>query len=298
MDPTSTEPCPVTDPAPPAAAAGSVAVGDIDVHRMGFGAMRVTGPGVWGEPSDRRGALAVLRRALDLGVNFIDTADSYGPEVSENLIAEALHPYPEDLVIGTKAGLVRPGPGNWVPNCRPGHLRQAVEGSLRRLRLSSIPLLQLHTVDRKVPLEESIGALAQLQDEGKILHIGVSNVRVEQLQRARAVARVVSVQNRYSVVDRASEDVLAACEQEGLAFLPWFPLARGRLAGTGGVIARIAGRYGATPVQIALAWLLAHSPIMLPIPGTSNVAHLEENVRAAELELSDEDLKALEQLAL
>ncbi len=283
---------------PPAATAGSVALADLEVNRMGFGAMRLTGRGIWGEPPDRGNALAVLKRALDLGINFIDTADSYGPEVSENLIAEALHPYPEDLVIGTKAGLLRPGPGSWVPDCRPQRLREAVEGSLRRLRLASIPLLQLHTVDRKVPLEESMGALKRLQDEGKIVHIGVSNVTVEQLHRARTVARVVSVQNRYNLVDRSSEDVVAACERERLAFLPWLPIAVGRLSRAGGgVIERVARRHAATPAQIALAWLLRHSPIMLPIPGTSSVAHLEENVRAAELELSDDDLEALEQAA-
>ncbi len=279
-----------------AAAAGTVVVGDRRVNRLGFGAMRLTGPDIWGEPADREAAKAVLRRALDLGVNFVDTADSYGPEVSERLIAEALYPYPPDLVIATKGGLVRPRPAAWDADGRPAHLRRAVEGSLRRLRLERIDLYQLHAVDPRVPLEESVGALADLQAEGKIRHIGVSNVSAAELARAQRVAPIVAVQNRYNLTDRASEDVLAICARDGLTFIPWFPLAAGPLAAPGGPLARIAAEQRATPAQVALAWLLHHSPAMLPIPGTARRDHLEENVAAAALRLDAAQLAALDRL--
>jgi pyridoxine 4-dehydrogenase len=281
----------------PAAAAGAITLGgDLTVHRMGFGAMRLTGKGIWGEPEDPSEARAVLRRAIELGVNFIDTADSYGPEVSERLIAETLYPYPEDLVIATKGGQERPGPDLWVPNGRPEHLRAALEGSLRRLRLDQIDLYQLHRPDPKVPFEESVGALADLQREGKIRHIGLSNVTREQLAIAQKIVRIVSVQNRYNLTDRVSEDVLVACEHQGIAFIPWFPLAAGPLTEASGLLGRIAQRHGATPAQVALAWLLQRSPVMLLIPGTSKVAHLEENVAAAALKLTDEEYAELAQL--
>jgi aryl-alcohol dehydrogenase-like predicted oxidoreductase len=280
--------------AAPAIAAGTLTLGGgLEVRRLGYGAMRVTGEGVWGPPADRERALAVLRRAVELGVNLIDTADSYGPEVSEELIAEALHPYPPDLVIATKGGLLRDGPGRWRPDCSPEHLREACEGSLRRLRVERIDLYQLHTIDPQVPLEESLGALVELQRAGKIRHIGISNVGPDHLDRARAAADVVSVQNRYSLGDRQSEPVLEACEREGLAFLPWFPLAAGELARPGGALDRVAAAHGASPSQVALAWLLARSPAMLPIPGTSSVEHLEENVAAAGLRLSSDELDEL-----
>ena len=282
-----------TGDGPPAAAAGEVALGDLKVRRMGFGAMRITGQGIWGEPDDVDGARAVLRRAVELGVNLIDTADSYGPEVSERLIAEALAPYPEDLVIATKGGLERGGPGDWRRNCRPDHLKAACEGSLRRLRVERIDVYQLHTVDRAVPLADSVGALAELREEGKVRHVGLSNVNVDQLEEARAIVPVVSVQNRYSLSDRGHEAVLEACEREGLAFLPWFPLSAGRAAHADGRIEEIARSHGASLVQVALAWLLARSPAMLPIPGTSSVEHLEENVAAAALELEPAELEAL-----
>ncbi|HYH59888.1 MAG TPA: aldo/keto reductase [Thermoleophilaceae bacterium] len=275
-----------------AGAAGTFQIADMTVNRMGFGAMRVTGKGVWGDPPDREAARAVLRRAVDLGVNLIDTADSYGPHVSEELIAEALHPYPDDLVIATKGGLERTGPGEWHRNCHPDHLREACEGSLRRLRLERIDLYQLHAVDPKIPLAESLGELNALQNEGKIRHIAVSNVDVEQLGQAREMSGAVSVQNRYSITDRESEDVLGACERDRLGFLPWFPLAAGAAADHA-PLAEVADRHGATAMQVALAWLLHKSPAMLPIPGTSSVEHLEENVAAAGLTLSDEDLQAL-----
>jgi len=265
--------------APSAAAAGTLTIGgDLKVHRLGFGAMRITGPGVWGAPPDRAGAIRVLRRALELGVNLIDTADSYGPNVSEEIIAEALHPYPPGLVIATKGGLTRSGPGNWGRDGRPAHLRAACEGSLRRLRLARIDLYQLHAVDPKVPLAESLGELARLQSEGKIRHIGVSNVSAAELASARRTVTVVSVQNRYNVADRSSEDVLKDCEAAGIAFIPWFPLGAGR---------------DAANAQHVLAWLLARSPVMLPIPGTSSVAHLEENVAAAAVRLSEKQKEAL-----
>lgn len=279
------------------AAAGTLEIGDRSVRRLGFGAMRITGPGIWGPPEDHDGAIAVLRRAVELGVNLIDTADSYGPEVSEELIAEALHPYPDDLLIATKGGLTRTGPGRWPPDGRPEHLREACEGSLRRLRLERIELYQLHRPDPKVPYEESVGALKQLQDEGKILHIGISNASVDQLETARGIAEVVSVQNRFNLTDRSSDDVLERCEELGIAFFPWAPLAAGELAGPGGPVDEIAERHGATAGQVALAWLLRRSPVMLPIAGTSSVEHLEENIAAATLELSDEEVAALDSAA-
>ena len=264
---------------------------------MGFGAMRLTGPGIWGDPPDPGAARALLHRALELGVNLIDTADSYGPEVSERLIAEALHPYPDGVVVATKGGLVRPGPGRWVADCRPERLREACEHSLRRLRVERIELYQLHTVDRDVPLEESVGALAELRSEGKICHVGLSNVDVDQLARARRIVPVASVQNRYSLADRRWEPVLDACQREGLGFLPWFPLATGSLARPGGRLDRVAEAHGATPAQVSLAWLLQRSPVMLPIPGTASVEHLEENVAAASLRLADEEYAALAEAA-
>jgi aryl-alcohol dehydrogenase-like predicted oxidoreductase len=271
--------------------------GDLEVRRLGFGAMRITGDGIWGEPADPAGARALLRHVVESGVQFIDTADSYGPAVSETLIAEALRPYPDDLVIATKGGLERPGPGVWERNCRPDRLRRCCEDSLRRLGLERIDLYQLHAVDPKVPLEDSVYALAELQEEGKIRHIGLSNVTSEELERAQAVVPVVSVQNRYNVADRSSEDVLQACEEQRLAFLPWAPIATGQLAGRGGPIDEIARRHTATASQVALAWLLAHSPAALPIPGTGQVAHFEENREAAELELDEEELATLDGLA-
>jgi pyridoxine 4-dehydrogenase len=277
----------------PAAAAGTVTVGDLTVNRMGLGAMRLTGRGIWGEPADREAAGQVLRRAVELGVNFLDTANSYGPEVSENLIAETLHPYPEDLVIATKGGLTRPGPGEWRRDGRPEALREALEGSLRRLRLERIDIYQLHSVDPMVPLEDQVGTLAELQREGKIRHIGLSNVDTRQLAQAREVVSVVSVQNRYNLGDRYSESVVEACERQGLAFLPWFPLAVGELARSTGRLAEVAGTRGATPAQVALAWLLRRSPAILVIPGTSSPEHMEENVGAAALELTDTDFAEL-----
>ena len=275
--------------------AGTFAIGgDLEVHRLGFGAMRITGPGIWGPPEDPEQAKAVLRRCLELGVDFIDTADSYGPEVSENLIAETLHPYPDNLVIATKGGLERTGPGQWPRNGHPDHLRQACEGSLRRLKVDRIDLYQLHSPDSKVPYEDSVGALKELQDEGKIRHIGISNVSVAQLDAAREIVDVVTVQNRYSLTDRDSEDVLAACEERGIGFIPWYPLASGRLAEPGGPVDEAARAHDATSGQVALAWLLRRSPNMLPIPGTSSVEHLEENIAAGDLELSDEEFARLD----
>jgi aryl-alcohol dehydrogenase-like predicted oxidoreductase len=269
--------------------AGTFAIGgDLEVNRLGFGAMRLTGPGIWGEPENPDECRAVLRRAVELGINLIDTADSYGPEVSERLIGETLAPYPEGLVIATKGGFERPGPNQWEVNGQPEHLRQACEGSLRRLRLERIDLYQLHRIDSQVPLEDQLGTLADLQREGKIRHIGLSEVSVEDLERARAIVEIVSVQNRYNLEDRGAEDVLERCEQDQLGFLPWFPLGSGALAREGGPLDRAAHELNATPGQVALAWLLRRSPVMLPIPGTSTVKHLEENVAAADLELPDE----------
>jgi aryl-alcohol dehydrogenase-like predicted oxidoreductase len=262
---------------------------------MGFGAMRITGGGVWGTPADPEECKRVLRRAVQLGVNFIDTADSYGPQVSEELIAEALFPYPDDLVIATKAGFTRSGPGRWEPDGRPEHIREAIEGSLRRLRLERIDLYQVHTPDRKVPYAETVGAFRDLQQAGQVRYVGVSNVSVEQLRLARGIVEVVSVQNRYNLTDRASEPVLEVCARDGLAFIPWFPLATGKLGGE--AIERVATRRALTPMQVGLAWLLQRSTVMLPIPGTSKVSHLEENVAAAEVELTDEDIRDLEAAA-
>jgi len=282
----------------PAKKSGEFLIGnDLRVTRLGFGAMRITGDGVWGEPADRAEAVRVLRRAVELGINFIDTADSYGPGVSEEIIAEALHPYPTGLVIATKGGFDRPGPGQWVENGRPEHLRSAFEGSLRRLRLERIDLYQLHRIDPKVPAEDQLGALKDLQAQGKIKHIGLSEVSVKQTQHARTIVPIVSVQNRYSVTDRGSEDVLEYCEKEKLGFIPWFPLAAGRVSGADSPISRVAARWKATPSQVALAWLLARSPVMLPIPGTSKVEHLEENVAAAELRIDANAMRELDGLA-
>jgi pyridoxine 4-dehydrogenase len=264
--------------------------GDLDVHRLGFGAMRITGKGIWGPPDDPEEAKRLLRRVVELGIDLIDTADSYGPEVSENLIAEALHPYPEDLVIATKGGLRRTGPGQWPRDARPERLKECCEASLRRLKLDRIDLYQLHAPDPKVPYEDSVGALKELQDEGKIRHVGVSNVSVEQLEQARGIVEVVTVQNEYNLEYRDSEDVLEACEAAGIGFIPWFPLATGRLAESGGPVERIAGEHDATPAQIALAWLLARSTVMLPIPGTASIEHLEENLAAARIELLPDEV--------
>jgi pyridoxine 4-dehydrogenase len=264
--------------------------GDLEVHRLGFGAMRITGEGIWGPPDDPEEAKRLLRRVLELGIDLIDTADSYGPEVSENLIAESLHPYPDGLVIATKGGLRRTGPGQWPRDGRPEHLKEACEASLRRLKLDRIDLYQLHSPDPKVPYEDSVGALKELQEEGKIRHVGISNVSVEELEQARGIVEVVTVQNRFNLEDRASEDVLEACEKSGIGFIPWFPLATGRLAEPGGPLDRIAKDRDATPGQIALAWLLARSPVMLPIPGTSSIEHLEENLGAGDIELSQDEV--------
>jgi len=274
-----------------AAAAGTIDIGgDLTVHRMGYGAMRITGNGVWGDPPDLDRARAALRTVLELGVNFIDTADSYGPEVSERLIAEVLYPYPDDLVIATKGGLVRPGPGRWDPDGRPEHLRAACEGSLRRLRLEQIPLYQFHRPDPRVPLAESLGELVQLKEEGKIRHIGVSNVSEHQLRAAQQVTPVVSVQNRYNAADRKSESLVDLCEQEQIAFLPWAPIqqAEGNAA-----VDAAAKRHDASPRQIVLAWLLARSPRILPIPGSGSPGHVESNVAAASIELTADEVAAI-----
>ena len=271
-----------------AAAAGTIDVGgDLTVHRLAYGAMRITGRGIWGEPPDRDEAKAVLRRAVELGVNFIDTADSYGPEVSETLIAEALHPYPDDLVIATKGGLERTGPGQWPVNGRPEHLVAACDGSLRRLRLDQIPLYQFHRPDPSVPIAESLGALAQLKEQGKIRHIGVCNVTEPQLREAQQFAAIVSVQNRYNTSDQGSDSIIDLCEQEDLVFLPWAPILD---LDRNSAVQEIAVHHQATPRQVALAWLLARSPAVLPIPGTASVAHLEENVGAAALELTPSEV--------
>jgi aryl-alcohol dehydrogenase-like predicted oxidoreductase len=282
----------------PATKSGELLLGnDLRVTRLGFGTMRLTGDGIWGEPADRPEAIRVLRRTVDLGINFIDTADSYGPGVSEELIAEALHPYPADLVIATKGGFERPGPNKWVENGKPEHLRSVCEGSLRRLRLDRIDLYQLHRIDPKVPAEDQLGTLKDLQAQGKIKHIGLSEVSMRQIEHARTIVPIVSVQNRYSIADRGAEDVLEYCEKEKLVFIPWFPLAAGRVSGADSPIARVAARLKATPSQVALAWLLARSPVMLPIPGTSKVKHLEENVAAVDLKIDANAMQELEGLA-
>jgi pyridoxine 4-dehydrogenase len=276
-----------------ASASGQFTIGDITINRLGYGAMRITGRGVWGPPSDRNAALATLRRLPELGVNFIDTADSYGPNVSEELIREALHPYP-GLLIATKAGLTRSGPDEWTPNGNPAYLIAQAKGSLKRLGVERIDLWQLHRIDPGVPRDEQFGAVRQLLDEGIILHAGLSEVSVAEIEAARRVFPVVTVQNRYNLVDRDSEDVLAYCTANRIGFIPWFPLAAGKLTRPGGVVDRIAKAHDATPGQIALAWLLEHSPVMLPIPGTLRVAHLEENVAAAALSLSPEEIGELD----
>ena len=279
------------DTQPTAATAGTIDVGgDLTVNRLGFGAMRITGRGIWGDPPSRDQAIATLRRVVELGVTFIDTADSYGPSVSEELIAEAVHPYPDDLVIATKGGLVRPGPNRWDGDGRPEHLREACEGSLRRLRLDQIPLYQLHAPDPKVPLAESVGAIAELKDEGKIRHVGVSNVSEAQLRAAQRIVPIVSVQNRFNVSDRRSQSLIDLSEQEDLVFLPWAPIqeTEKRVA-----VAAAAERHGATEHQVVLAWLLAISPVILPIPGTGSPAHAEENIAAASLELSPQEIRAI-----
>jgi aryl-alcohol dehydrogenase-like predicted oxidoreductase len=283
---------------PTAAASGSFMIGgDLAVHRLGFGAMRITGEGIWGPPADPENAKAVLRRAVELGVDLIDTADSYGPHISEELIAEALHPYPDGLVIATKGGLERtgPGPDGWPVNGRPDHLRRACEGSLRRLRLERLDLYQLHRPDPKVPYEESVGALKDLRDEGKIRHIGVSNVDLMHLAAAQRVVEIATVQNRYSIVDREWQDIVDTCEAQGLGFFPWRPVAAGDMRAEG-PLREIAEHHDATPFQVAIAWLLHASPVMLPIPGTQSLQHLEENVAAAELELSQDELAQLDAL--
>lgn len=270
---------------------------DLPVHRLGYGAMRITGPGVWGPPADRPEALAVLRRSVELGINLIDTAESYGPHVSEELIAEALHPYPKDLVIATKGGFDRTGPNQWVVNGKPERLREELEGSLRRLKLERIDVYQLHRIDDAVPEEEQFGVLAEMQRAGKIRHIGLSEVTVEQIERARRHFPVVSVQNRYNLTDRAWEEVLDHCDREQIGFIPWFPLAVGKLAEGSGPLASVAEKHDATPSQIALAWLLKRSPVMLPIPGTSRVEHLDENVAAVDVRLDDAEFEEISKAA-
>jgi aryl-alcohol dehydrogenase-like predicted oxidoreductase len=270
---------------------------DLTVNRLGFGAMRVTGEGIWGWPPDRGNALKVLRHAVELGVNLIDTADAYGPETSELLIAEALYPYPEGLVIATKGGLTRPGPGQWVPDGRPQHLKQAVDGSLKRLRLERIDLYQLHRIDPKVPMEESLGAIKEMKDAGKIRHVGLSNVEPDEIEHARKVVPIVSVQNRYNIEDRKSENVLVYCEKQGLGFLPWFPIGGTRGLKPNNALNATAKAHGVSVFQVALAWLLERSPVMLPIPGTSSLPHLEENVAAAKLKLAPDEWKAIAALA-
>ena len=276
-----------------AAAAPTLRIGDLTVNRLGFGAMRVCGPSVWGPPEDRAAAHAVLRRAVALGINFLDTADSYGPHVDEDLIAEALHPYPEGLLIATKGGLLRPRPSAWDPDGRPEHLKRALDGSLRRLKLERIDLYQLHAPDSRVPFADSVGALADGQRAGKIRHVGLSNVSVKQLEEARRICPIASVQNRYNLEDRSAEDVLKMCEKLGIAFLPWYPLGAGA-ALKSAQVKSLARKRNATPAQIALAWLLAKSPVMLPIPGTASIPHLEENFAATGISLSTADLASLE----
>lgn len=282
-----------------AAASGTFTIGgDLAIHRLGYGAMRITGPGIWGEPPDREEARRVVRRAVDLGVNFIDTADSYGPEVSEEIIAEALYPYPRDLVIATKGGFTRQGPDQWLPVGRPEYLQQQVEMSLRRLRLERIDLYQLHRIDPKVPVEESLGALRDYQVQGKIRHIGLSEVSPAEIERSQKVVPIVTVQNRYNLSDREYEPTLNYCEQHQLGFIPWFPVAAGKLAQPGGPLDEIARRYGVTVAQLSIAWLLHRSPVMLPIPGTSSAVHLEENIASANLRLTEEQWRAVERAAV
>jgi pyridoxine 4-dehydrogenase len=280
----------------PAAQSGEFLIGgDLRVHRLGYGAMRITGKGIWGEPKDRDEAIRVLHDAVALGINFIDTADSYGPGVSEEIIAQALYPYPAGLVIATKAGFERPGPDKWVTNGRPEYLRAACDRSLKRLRLERIDLFQLHRIDTKIPAADQLETLKDLQSKGKIKHIGLSEVSVEQVVHARTIVGVVTVQNRYSVLDRTAQDVLDYCQREKIGFIPWFPLAAGKLSAAE-EFARIAARLNVTPSQLALAWLLRRSPVMLPIPGTSQVAHLEENVSAAALKLDDKTMQEINNL--
>jgi aryl-alcohol dehydrogenase-like predicted oxidoreductase len=284
-----------TSTAQPAAASGKFSIGgDLEVTRLGFGTMQLTGPGVWGPPEDRDEAVRVLRRAVELGVNFFDTADSYGPEVAEDLLYEALHPYPGDIVIATKAGLTRQGPGQWAPVGRPAYLRQQAEMSLRRLGLERIDLFQLHRIDPATPLEDQVGELQKLQEEGKVRHIGLSEVSVADVEKARQVAPIVSVQNLYNLTNRSAEALLDYSAQHQIGFIPWFPLATGKLSSEGSPLAVLAKKHGATPSQLALAWLLKRSPVMLPIPGTSSVAHLEDNVAGATVELSEAELAELE----
>jgi aryl-alcohol dehydrogenase-like predicted oxidoreductase len=283
---------------PNTASAGTLSIaGELIVNRLGFGAMRLTGEGIWGDPKDPAECKRVLKRLLDLNVNFIDTADAYGPEVSENLIAEALHPYPQNLVIATKGGLTRQGPDKWAPVGRAEYLRQCVEMSLRRLKVERIDLYQLHRFDPKVPVEESLGELKKMQEEGKIRHIGVSETTVADIRQAQQIVTVVSVQNKYNIIDRAYEDVVDYCTKNKIAFIPWFPLAAGELIKPGGALDRLAKAHSATTSQVAIAWLLHRSPMMLPIPGTSRVKHLEENVAAAELRLSKTEWQSLEEAA-
>lgn len=286
---------PSDETTPDAARSGTFLIGgDLPVRRLGFGAMRITGSGIWGPPADRDESIAVVRRAVELGTTLIDTADSYGPEVSEEIIGEALAPYPDDVVVATKAGLTRSGPNEWSPNGRPDHIRQACEGSLRRLKLDTIPLYQLHRIDPEVPVEDSLGTILELQAEGKVRHIGVSEVTVDELHQCQAITPIVTVQNRYNLVDREWEDVLDVCTAEGIGFIPWFPLAVGDLAKEHDALSEAAEAHGAAPSQIALAWLLGRSPVVLPIPGTGSVAHLEENVAAAHIELTDDQRAALD----
>ncbi|ARJ03887.1 oxidoreductase [Cnuibacter physcomitrellae] len=281
-----------------ASASGTFTLGgDLPVHRLGYGTMQLTGKGVWGWPEDREGAVRVLRRAVELCVNLIDTADVYGPYVTDAFIREALHPYADDLVIATKVGFTRQGPGQWTPVGRPEYIRQQTELNLRNLDVERIDLLQLHRIDPKVPVEETVGELKALQDEGKVRHIGLSEVSVEEIERARAVADIVSVQNLYNLTNRKSEDVLDYAAENGIAFIPWFPLATGELSGPGSVLSSIAAEHGSTPSQLALAWLLRRSPVILPIPGTKSVEHLEENVAGAAITLTDEEFERLSALS-
>jgi pyridoxine 4-dehydrogenase len=283
----------ITSSSRPAAASGTFQIGDRTVNRLGYGTMQLPGAGVWGPTRDHDESIRVLRRAIELGVTLIDTADSYGPHVADDLVHEALHPYPDDLVIATKAGLTRSGPGRWAANGHPDHLRASCEDSLRRLGLDAIHLFQLHRIDPSVPADEQFGTLEELRDEGKIRYVGLSEVSVAEIEAARRVVPIVTVQNLYNLVERQSEDVLAYCEREGIGFIPWFPIAAGKLAEDGGAASRLASEKGVTPAQIALAWLLGRSPLILPIPGTSRVAHLEENCAAARVELTPAELDSL-----